>query len=85
MKVKMFLQAAGIPIETFEADVNRFLAPLASSAIKYVNTAATQAETIITIWYDEPKGAQSAELSTDEELGEVIEFSTGNPFSERTA
>jgi hypothetical protein len=85
MKVKIFLQEESTSIEAFEADVNRFLAPLASSAIKHVNTDARQSETIITIWYDEPKGAQSAELSTEQESGEVIEFSTGNPFSEKSA
>ena len=50
MRVKMLSHEN---IETLETRTNEFLATLATSDVKHVNTVHAETETVVTIWYDD--------------------------------
>ena len=71
MRVKLFSQGAGAPIQPLEDEINDFL-ELQRPQVTYVSVSSSDIERVASVWYEEPHHRTVEQTMAElEELAEV--------------
>jgi len=66
MRVKLFVRAADVPIESLETEINAFLEDIEGRDVRHVSVSVSDIERVASVWYDQEATVGISETVTAE-------------------